>query len=154
MEHFPIPCSHAVQHDPGNPHGFGALYLQFGTWFARTEAHISNQTPLIVGAALMLAGLLCGLAVPSLAQSAGQAVESAFLFPYLLAVFGFYIGSAAVRAIERPIPQKVQAAVKRAVLGLIIFDAVLATALAGLGGLVLLVLLVPARFLGRWVYST
>jgi len=76
------------------------------------------------------------------------------LFPYLLALFGFYVGSAVVRAIQRPVPQRVQAAVKRAVLGLIIFDAVLATSLAGLVGLVLLLLLLPARFLGRWVYST
>ena len=39
-------------------------------------------------------------------------------------------------------------------LGLVVLDAILATGLVGLGGLALLLLLVPSYFLGRWVYST
>ena len=88
---------------------------------------------LIVGAALMLAGLLLALTVPPLAQAAGVAPNTAFLFPYLLAAFGYYVGSAVVRAIRQPVPRRVQAAVKRAILGLVVLDAILATALAGLG---------------------
>ena len=38
--------------------------------------------------------------------------------------------------------------------GVVVFDAVLATAVAGLWGLVLLILLPPAIYLGRWLYST
>jgi 4-hydroxybenzoate polyprenyltransferase len=130
------------------------VYIVGVTWFARTEAHISNQNMLIVGAALMLAGLLIGLTVPPLAQSVGLANKTAMLFTYLLAVFGFYVGYAVVKAIQNPVPKRVQAAVKRAVLGLIIYDAILATGLAGLWGLGLFILMVPAYFLGRWVYST
>jgi 4-hydroxybenzoate polyprenyltransferase len=76
------------------------------------------------------------------------------LFPYLLVGFGFLVGLPVCRAITRPAPGNVQAAVKQAVLGIVVLDAVLATALAGAAGLVLLVLLAPALYLGRWVYST
>ena len=58
------------------------------------------------------------------------------------------------RAIANPIPERVQAAVKRTILGLVLLDAILATALAGPIGLAILLLLVPAKILGRWVYST
>jgi hypothetical protein len=130
------------------------VYIVGVTWFARTEASISNQHMLIVGAAFMLTGILLALAIPPLAQAAGAAPNTAFLFPYLLAAFAYYVGSAVVRAIRQPIPKHVQAAVKRGVLGLVALDAILATALAGLTGLVLLLLLLPAHLLGRWVYST
>lgn len=130
------------------------VYIIGVTWFARTEAHISNQNMLILGAAFMLAGLLLALTVPPLAQEAGLATNTALLFPYLLAAFGFYVGRAVVEAIRHPIPKRVQAAVKRSILGLVVLDAILATGLAGLVGLALLLLLVPSYVLGRWVYST
>ena len=84
----------------------------------------------------------------------GQSITTSPLFPYLLVAFGFYVGAPVARAIARPAPSRVQAAIKRAVLGLVVFDAVLATALTGEIGLVLLVLLPPAMLLGRWLYST
>jgi hypothetical protein len=130
------------------------VYVVGVTWFARTEAQVSNQPTLILGAALMLAGLLVALTVPPLALIGGLVPDTAFLFPYLLAAFAFYVGSAILPAIHYPVPQRVQPAVKRAILGLVLLDAVLATGLAGLFGLVLLILLVPSHFLGRWVYST
>ena len=130
------------------------VYIIGVTWFARTEAHISNQRMLLIGAAFMLSGLLLALTVPPLAQRAGLTPSTAFLYPYLLVIFGYYVGSAVVRAVRYPVPLRVQAAVKRAILGLVVLDAILATGMAGLGGLVLLLLLLPAHFLGRWVYST
>ena len=76
------------------------------------------------------------------------------MFVYLLVAFAFAVGLPVVRACEAPTPSRVQRAVKRAVLGLIALDAVLATAAAGVIGLVLLLLLPPAVVLGRRVYST
>jgi len=130
------------------------IYIIGVTVFARTEARLSKKNMLMMGASLMLVGLILALTIPSLAQNAGVTTNTAFLFPYLLAGFGCYVGSAVVSAIRNPIPKKVQTAVKRSVLGLVALDAILATALAGLAGLLLLLLLVPAHFLGRWVYST
>jgi hypothetical protein len=40
------------------------------------------------------------------------------------------------------------------VLGLIFLDAILASGLAGVAGLLIALLFLPARYLGRWVYST
>ena len=76
------------------------------------------------------------------------------LFPYLLVAFGFYVGVPIVAAIRAPTPERVQAAVKRSVLGLILLDALLATSLVGTPGLLLALLLPPALQLGRRVYST
>ena len=60
------------------------------------------------------------------------------------------------QAVRTPTPERVQAAVKRCLMGLIILDAVLATALAGKEGLALLLLLVPVLLLSRqrWLYAT
>jgi len=55
-----------------------------------------------------------------------------------------------------PTPSRVQAAVRRALVGLILLDTVLATGLAGTAGLSLLVLLLPSLYLNRkrWLYAT
>lgn len=128
------------------------LYIVGVTWFARTEARESSQTALRGAAAVMLAALVLALPLPVL----GAAGQSSPLFPYLLVVLGFLIGVPVSRAIARPVPSLVQAAVKRCLLGLIVLDAVLATALAGTAGLVLLVLLAPAVVLNwqKWLYAT
>jgi 4-hydroxybenzoate polyprenyltransferase len=131
------------------------VYIVGVTWFARTEARTSNQSMLVGAAGLMLAGLALGLGVPALAHDAdvGSFSPSPF-FPYLLVAFGFFVGIPVVSAINRPLPAKVQGAVKRAVLGLVLLDAILATSLAGIVGLSLVVLLAPSYYLGRWIYST
>lgn len=130
------------------------LYITGVTLFARTEATESNPLPLVIGAGLMLGGLLLALTVPPMAEYAGRGMQSAPLFPYLLAGFAFFIGIPVVKAIRHPLPRHVQRAVTRCILGLVILDAILATSLAGLIGLALVLLLVPAQFLGKWVYST
>jgi 4-hydroxybenzoate polyprenyltransferase len=59
-----------------------------------------------------------------------------------------------VPAVRDPAPNRVQPAVKRAILGLVLLDAILATSLVGLWGLMIVVLLAPAKWLGQWLYST
>jgi len=129
------------------------VYIAGVTWFARTEAQESKQNALLAAAGVILAGLVFALAVPALVGESEQASTSP-LFPYLLAAFGCYLAIPLTRAVRNPTPRRVQAAVKRCVLGLILFDAVLATALIGIAGILLAVLLIPAMYLGRWVYST
>ena len=125
-------------------------YIVGVTWFARTEARTSNRTALISAAVVMLAALFLALPLP-----APLPPDTASpLFPYLLVALGFLVGVPVVRAIEQPTPVRVQAAVKQAIFGLIVLDTVLATGLAGTAGLVILPLLLPALYLGRWIYST
>ncbi len=128
------------------------LYIAGVTWFARTEARVSNQTALGGAAGVMLAALLLAVPVPALFP-AGSASP---LFPYLLVVLGFLVGIPVGKAIAGPTPRHVQAAVRRSLMGLVVLDAVLATAVAGTLGLLLLVLLLPILFLGRWrwLYAT
>ncbi len=130
------------------------VYIAGVTWFARTEASESSVQTLRGAAGVMLAGVALALTVPALYRDAmpGEPINPAF--PYFLIGFIFFVGMPVFRAIARPLPERVQAAVKRAVLGLVIFDAILATALAGWIGMVVALPLLPAAWLGRWVYST
>jgi 4-hydroxybenzoate polyprenyltransferase len=140
------------------------LYIVGVTWFARTEATVSNKGQLIGAASVVLTALVVALAVPVLLKPAPRDVSSLLgfvrvglgqvLFPYLLVALGFYLAAAGVNAITRPVPERVQAAVKRGILGLVWFDAILAAALAGTVGLALALLLIPATVLGRRLYST
>jgi 4-hydroxybenzoate polyprenyltransferase len=130
------------------------VYIVGVTWFARTEARLSNRELLMVAAAVMLAGLLMTIPLPVLAADRPDSATISSVYLYFLVVYGLILGIPVSRAIRQPSPAHVQRAVKRAVLGLVAFDAILATALVGLLGLVLLVLLPPALYLGRWLYST
>jgi 4-hydroxybenzoate polyprenyltransferase len=126
------------------------VYIIGVTWFARTEARMSNQRMLTGAAGAMLLGLLLALPLPlGLERSLGT-----ILFPYMLVALGFFLGLPVCQAIVTPTPANVQAAVKRAIMGLAALDAVLATAFAGLWGLLVLLLLLPALYLGRRIYST
>ena len=130
------------------------VYIVGVTWFARTEARVSNTTALTLAALVMLAGLPLALPLPVFLDQADWHPTPSPLFPYLLVGFGFLVGIPVTRAIAKPEARPVQRAVKTAVLGLIVLDAILATGAAGTIGLLLLILLPPALFLGRWIYST
>jgi 4-hydroxybenzoate polyprenyltransferase len=142
------------------------VYIVGVTWFARREAGMSRKLELMAAMLVMLTALLLALLLPVLgkqvARSEGPVRLLVFLrgelghvlFPYLLVAFGFWVGIPAAKALRNPTPQRVQTAVKRAVLGLIALDAVLATALAGTPGLLILLLLPPALVMGKRVYST
>jgi 4-hydroxybenzoate polyprenyltransferase len=129
-------------------------YITGVTWFARTEARTSTPNALRGAAIVMLAALVLALAVPVVAEDSGLSAQTSPLFPYLLMALGFFLATPVLRAIDNPSPARVQAAVKRCLVGLILVDAVLATALAGSMGMALALLLVPALYLGRWLYAT
>jgi 4-hydroxybenzoate polyprenyltransferase len=126
------------------------LYIAGVTWFARTEARMSNRQALMGSAGVMLAALVLALSVPVWFDPAA----SSPLFPYLLVALGFFLAFPASQAMLEPTPPRVQRAVKRALIGLVVLDAVLGTALAGIAGLFILILLLPTLYLGRWIYST
>jgi 4-hydroxybenzoate polyprenyltransferase len=127
------------------------LYIVGVTWFARTEARTSNQAALAGAAVVMLCALILAVPLPL-----RDPEKSSPLFLYMLAAFGFVVGLPISRAIAVPTPVNVQAGVKRAIMGLILLDTVLATATAGEIGLVLLVLMLPSLYLNRrrWLYAT
>jgi 4-hydroxybenzoate polyprenyltransferase len=126
------------------------VYIVGVTWFARTEEKRSKPESLRAAAAVILIAIMMALAVPIRAP----AHPGSPLFPYLLVVFAFWIGLPVVRAIQKPVPERVQAGVKRCILGLVALDALLASVFVGTAGLLVLLLLPPALWLGKWVYST
>jgi len=130
------------------------IYVAGVTWFARTEAQMSSRSALAGAAGVMAAGLLLALPAPVVAAEFQLTPSTSFIFPYLLVCLAFLIGFPVSKAISRPTAAHVQEAVKRSILGLVILDATLATSLAGIIGLSILVLLLPAIYLGRWIYST
>ncbi len=140
------------------------IYITGVTLGARTEARTSERGPLIASALILLIALLLALMLPELLRvpvdeetnlPASEAVRlGQLLYPYLLVLFGIFVGLPHYRAIVAPVPERVQAAVKREILGLVVLDAILATAYVGPWALLLLLLLVPAQILGRWIYST
>jgi 4-hydroxybenzoate polyprenyltransferase len=124
-------------------------YIVGVTWFARTEETTSKRRQLLLAAGVMLLAAVSALLVPLHRTEPPPAY-----FPYLLVAAGFWVGVPISNAIRRPDPNLVQAAVKRCIFGLVALDAVLATAFVGWPGLGILLLLLPAVYLGRWVYST
>lgn len=140
------------------------VYIAGVTWFARTEALESKRTELGAAFAAVISALLIAMAVPAVAPierdiDTDLPFSSAvwigqLAYPYLLIALLVYLGWPVWKAIERPIPALVQPAVKRMILGLVVLDAVLATAFVGPAGLALITLLLPASIMGRWVYST
>jgi hypothetical protein len=128
------------------------LYIVGVTWFARTEARRSNPLHLGGAALLMLASLVLALPLPEYVSRG----TSSPLFPYLLVALGFIVGIPVYQAIMKPTPERVQAGVRRALFSLILLDAILASALAGSVGLLILLLLAPSLYLNRkrWLYAT
>jgi 4-hydroxybenzoate polyprenyltransferase len=125
-------------------------YITGVTWFARAEARTSNPSVLLGAAGVMLVALVLALAAPRLAVPA----HPSFVFPYLTVALAFYIGFPIAAAIKRPRPTEVQKAVRSCLIGLVVLDTILATAVAGLTGLLILLLIAPVIYFGRWLYTT
>jgi 4-hydroxybenzoate polyprenyltransferase len=130
--------------------GIVGVYIVGVTWFARTEEGRSSRGHLLAAASVIAVSLILALLLRDTLKPDSGSVA----FPYLLVLFGFVVGRPISRAVANPGSRQVQAAVKRCVLGLVMLDAVLATAFVGLPGLAILLLLPPALVLGKWVYST
>jgi 4-hydroxybenzoate polyprenyltransferase len=126
------------------------VYIVAVTVLARNEAQTSRRGMLLLAAFLFVASLVLALYVRAGLPSGYGTI----FFPYLLVAFGFWIGLPIAGAYRKPGPREVQRAVKRCILGLVVYDAVVATAFVGLPGLLVLLLLPPALVLGKWVYST
>jgi 4-hydroxybenzoate polyprenyltransferase len=134
------------------------LYIVGITWFARREATTSPRVHLIGGLITMLAGMALLWSFPKFLPPAmlmpifdSQPQYWVLLWIALAALIGWRF----VRAILRPQPANVQAAVKSGILSIVVLDAAVVLAVRGMWPAIgILLLLVPAIALGRWVYST
>ncbi|HEY4312007.1 MAG TPA: UbiA family prenyltransferase [Pirellulales bacterium] len=138
------------------------VYITGVTWFARTEARVSNRMSLGLASVVMAAGLALVAYFPSMIDDAlpvgwapRYALEIGERWYVLWGLLALLILRRPVAAIAEPIPKRVQLAVKECILSLVVIDAVACYAVRGVPwAIVILLLLLPTLFLGRWIYST
>ena len=126
------------------------VYIIGVTWFARTEEGASRRNHLIGAAVVMLVAVGLAVAVPVHFKPG----TTPWYFPYCVAGFALFVAGPVLAAIRLPEPRRVQAGVKRCIFGLVVLDAALATAFVGWPGLLIVLLLLPATWVGKKVYST
>jgi hypothetical protein len=132
------------------------IYVTGITIFARREALLSGRWLLTFGVAVMLAGIALlaslprwtmGLELPPIQPPANWLLFWGLMALWIAGRFG--------RAIVNPQPKLVQSAVRGGIFSLVVLDAAVCLAVQPiLWGAVILALLVPTMFLGRWIYST
>ena len=130
------------------------VYITGVTWFARREAQAGHRWQLAAATAVMLGGIAVLAALPSF-----SGIEPRFaaidMWRLLLGLLALVIARRCLMAVVQPVPERMQAAVKLAIMSLIVLDAAICLLVAGpLWALAVLALLVPANLLGRWIYST
>src|SRR5262249_42264622 len=128
------------------------VYIVGVTWFARRETEMSRRPQLLAATGVMLAAAILALLL-AIWWTLPVRTEAQY-FPLLLIAWCVVVSLPIAKAIRKPEPANVQAAIKRCLMGLVGLDAVLAFAFVGWPGLAILLLLLPALWLGRWVYST
>ena len=134
------------------------VYVTGVTWFARQEAAQSQKAQLVGAAGVINLGLVALAAmvygVPGLGPPWGQANAGGVLIGF--AVIALVLNRRLAAAILDPVPRKIQPAVRTLLLTLIVLDATLVfyhTASPGYA-LLTVALIVPALWLGRWLYVT
>jgi 4-hydroxybenzoate polyprenyltransferase len=132
------------------------LYIVGVTVFARREADTSSRPKLAAGLVLLLAGIATVASTPQWATGREWPEFHVRGNWYVFwALFGMLIGYRSLWAVLEPVPERVQAAVRNAIFSLVIMDAAAVLAVQEMfWGIVILLLLAPTLFLGRWIYST
>lgn len=123
------------------------VYVAGITCFSRDEAGISKKSRLLSGIAISLGALATATLIGG--QGPGRSI-----LVYGLALVILYLLVRGLAALRKPTAVQVQRYVKSAILAIIVIDASLATGLTGPHGLMILLWLIPALGLGRWLYST
>ena len=132
------------------------IYVVGITWFARTEANESHRGQLLASLLVMLLGMTILAAFPNLLTPNETFVATRMNVWYAFwSLIALQIIWRCSRAIFQPSPERVQFAVKTCLLSLIVLDATITFAVQGQDkAFILLALLIPTLFLGRFIYST
>jgi 4-hydroxybenzoate polyprenyltransferase len=138
------------------------VYITGVTWFARKEADGSSRLQLGLSIPVMAAGIALLAWFPKWAdQNLAEvswplyAEKLGFRWYFLWTVLGTLILWRCAWAVIEPSNARVQAAVKHCILSLVVLDAAACFAVRDIvWATTILLLVVPAMFLSRWVYST
>ena len=129
------------------------LYIVGVTWFARQEAVRSSRLQL--AGAIIVVNLGLAALVAWILHDAREGREQ-FGVLVMMAVVILIVNRRAAAAYFDPAPEKVQPAIRIMLLSLVVLDATLVLFATGSPPLAVAVLslLIPALFLGRWIYIT
>jgi 4-hydroxybenzoate polyprenyltransferase len=132
------------------------VYVAGITWFARREADESSRLQLTLATVVMVLGVALLAWFPSWSDRVLPLIKFDPQRWYLLTgALGLLIVWRCVWAVIEPTPVRVRIAVAQAVLSIIMLDAVACYAVRGMPwAMLILLLLAPAMFLGRWIKTT
>jgi len=131
------------------------LYVVGLTWFARTEAKQSDRLQLRLALGVMLAALAMLSQLPVWKDQLEPPVVFPQFWYFFWGLIAIGVGTRCMLAISTPTPELVQIAVSNGILALIVIDAASSTPFTETAAAaVILLLMIPARVLGRWIYST
>lgn len=127
------------------------FYVMGITVFARREAGLARKDQLVLGAGIVGVALLMLAVMQPLFPEREISSMGLIWLGLLAAALGFRM----IQAILTPSPVRIQSGVKLGVLGIILLDAAIVGSFCGLPlSLLVVVLLVPAGWLGKWLYTT
>jgi 4-hydroxybenzoate polyprenyltransferase len=133
------------------------VYITGVTWFARKETERSSRVQLTLSTLVMILGIAMIIWFPSWSDRmtlVGVAIAPGQWY-LLTAVLGLLIVRRCFGAILAPSPARVRMAVTQCVLSIVMLDALACFAVRGIfWAAMILLLLLPALFFGRWIETT
>jgi 4-hydroxybenzoate polyprenyltransferase len=132
------------------------LYIVGITWFARTENTRSPRLRLALSTIVTLLAIALLSSLPYWSERITPlVVEEPQRWWLLMLILGMFIGWRCLRAVITPDPAQVQAAVSQGVISLIMLDAAACYAIRGVfWAAIILLLLLPVAFFGKWIKLT
>lgn len=132
------------------------VYVAGVTWFARREADTSSRLQLALSTIVMALGIAMLAWFPSWSDRVMSVIQLDPRHWYLLVgTLGLLIVWRCCWAVIEPVSARVRMAVAQCVLSIVMLDAVACYAVRGVAwACLILALLVPAMFLGRWIETT
>lgn len=132
------------------------IYIAGVTWFARTENVRSMRLNLSLASIVTIAGVAVLSSLPRWSDSIVPLLQiEPQRWWLLMLILGLLIGWRCLRAIITPSPSQVQSAVAQNIISLIFLDAATCFAVRGeMLAIAILLLLIPAVFLGKWFEMT
>jgi 4-hydroxybenzoate polyprenyltransferase len=128
------------------------LYVAGVTIFARGEAAESDKWRLLPGS-LLISVADTSLLVMILVTCTYP--DPPFLISFTLSILWWiFLDFTLRRTVKNPGPAQVQRAIKTCIFGLVVIQALHASTVLGVWGLLVLLFLPPSLLLGKWVYST
>ena len=132
------------------------VYVAGVTWFARRESEESGRLQLAAATLVIILGIAMLVWFPSWSDRTIPAVGLDLQrWRLLTGAMGLIIVWRCFWAVIEPIPLRVQIAVTQCILSIVMLDALACYAVRGVfWATMILLLLLPAMFLGRWIETT